>query len=589
MPLLDPLIGAHRLVGNGHTTALVLPDGSIDWWCAPQPDDSPLLWRLLDPSGPCARWVGAEPHGQAPAVAGPAIRTTVRVDGVLVQLLDAVVRVDGWLVLGRFARAVDVGVTITHDVGVGLGGFESGPAAGDRPGWRVTESGAEARPEGRRVVVSGTGPTVVEHGVVRATVDVVADRWGGLLLAVNEGEGEADPPDPEAVAVQAEAELRAHDDNLMSCEVPERLGDVCVDALAVVTACTCEDTGAIIAAPTTSLPEVVGGDRQFDYRYCWLRDSAQAVSVASQLGRYEDAHRLFDFLADLGPRRLLESPVFTVRGGEVPAERELTTVAGWRGSRPVRVGNGASGQVQHDVLGIVVEAITALEELSASVRSDHLAIVAAFADRALEAPAATNGIWELREPAQVVSADIGRWVALDRAAALGRRHRRLRWARRSHRWCEVRDAVRATVLGALRPDGGLPRAYDDETETHDASALLAVIYGMIPPDDPRAHALVDATLRALGEGPFVRRYAGADDGFAAGEGAFVPCGWWAVSALAVLGRKDEAYERARRIREVLPGLQSEEFNVATGEALGNVPLVWAHTEAARAVILLDRA
>lgn len=585
MPLVDPPIAAHRLIGNGRATALVLPDGSIDWWCAPEPDDAPLLWRLLDPSGPCARWSDADSSGQAPPVAGPAVRTTVSVDGVLVQLLDALVRVEGWIVLGRFARAVDVGTTLTHEVGVGIGGFETDDAADDTPWWRVTGDVAEARPEDRRVVVKGTGPTAVIDGVARTTVDVVADRWQGLVLVVGDG----DAPDPCAVAGQAEAELRAYDDDLTTCEFPERLGDVCMDALAVVIACTCSGSGAIIAAPTTSLPEVIGGDRQFDYRYCWLRDSAQAVSVSSQLGRHEAARRLFDFLGELGPQRLLESPVFTVRGGDVPEERELSTVSGWRGSRPARVGNDASGQVQHDVLGIVVEAITAFEELGDGLRPAHLSIVAAFADRALEAPDATNGIWEFRQPAQLVSADIGRWVALDRAVALARRHRRVRWARRARHWSRVRDEVRTKVLGALRPDGSLPRAYDDEPDVHDASALLAVIYGLIEPEDPRAHRLVDATLRTLGEGVFVRRYRGVDDGFAPGEGAFVPCSWWAVSALAILGRQEEALDRARAIREVLPGIQPEEVDVATGEGRGNVPLVWSHTEAARAAILVDRA
>jgi GH15 family glucan-1,4-alpha-glucosidase len=298
---------------------------------------------------------------------------------------------------------------------------------------------------------------------------------------------------------------------------------------------------------------------------------------------------MFDFMARLGPRRLLESPVFTAEGGDVPIERTIAEVSGWRGSRPVRVGNDASGQVQHDVLGIVVEAVTAFDELGAGLRRAHLAIVRAFADRAVPEPGATNGIWELRQPGRVVSADIGRWVALDRAAALAGRHRRWRWSVRARRWRRTRDKVRTTVVSALRPDGSLPHAYDDGPTTHDASALLAIVYGLLEPNDPRAHALVDATLRGLSDGPFLRRYVGVDDGFAPGEGAFLPSSWWAVSALSILGRKDEALARAEAMRSALPGIQPEEFDVASGTGLGNAPLVWAHTEAARAVILLDRA
>lgn len=581
--MFDPPIAAHRLLGDGRAVALVLPDGSVDWWCAPEPDDGPLLWRLLDAAGPAACWSGVLAAGRAAAVAGPALRTTVSSDGVLVQLLDALVRIDGLLALGRFARSVDVDVALTHEVGIGLGGF--GASGEQRPGWHDDGEVIELSAEGRRVVLRGSAPTTVMGGVARTVVEVVADQWRGVVVGVGDG----DLPDPSIVAEQAEAELRAHDDELAMCQLPSRLDDVCVDALSVLTACTSERTGAIIASPTTSLPEVVGGDRQFDYRYCWLRDSAQAVSVASQLGRHDAARRMFDFMAGLGPKRLLRSPVFTVRGTAVPEERQIDSVAGWGASRPVRVGNDASGQVQHDVLGIVVEAVTAFEESGDGLRAADLSIVAAFADRARQVPGATNGIWELREPVQVVSADIGRWVALDRAVALAHRHRRFRWARRARRWATTRDEVVAQVLGALRPDGSLPQAYDDAGETHDASALLAVIYGLIPPEDPRAHALVDATLDALGQGAFVRRYAGVDDGFAPGEGAFVPCSWWAVSALAVLGRKDEAWARACAIRAALPGIQPEQIEVATGEGLGNVPLVWSHTEAARAAILLERA
>jgi len=581
----DPPIAAHRLVGTGRSTALVLPDGSVDWWCGSEPDGPPLLWRLLDPAGPGARWVGAVPVGQSRAVAGPAVRTTVAVDGALVQLLDALVDADGSTVMGRFVRAVDAPVVVVHEIGPGLGGFETDAAGTGRGAWSAEGDTLVVDADGMSVSLRGSGTSSMVDGFVRTDVRAVADRWQGVVVAVGGG---ALPP-IEDVAARAELALRAHDDDLATCVLPAQLGEVCLDALAVLAACTCEGTGAILAAPTTSLPEVVGGDRQFDYRYCWLRDSAQAVSVASQLGRHQAARRMFDFMARLGADRLLESPVFTVRGGDVPAEREVVGVAGWGGSRPVRVGNDAAGQVQHDVLGIVVEAVAAFDELGDGLRSRHLAIVKAFADRAVERPGATNGIWELRNPVRVVSADIGRWIALDRAVALARRHRRLRWARRTNRWRRARDQVRTEVLAALRPDGSLPQAYGDGPDVHDASALLAVIYGLLERTDPRAGALVDATLRVLSEGSFIRRYVGVDDGFAPGEGAFVPCSWWAVSALAIIGRTDEAIDRARRMRAVLPGIQPEQVDVTTGAGLGNAPLVWAHTEAARAAILIDRA
>lgn len=600
----DPPIESHRLLGDGRSTALVLPDGSIDWWCAPEPDSSPLLWRLLDPGGPAAYWVGATPSGLGRSVAGPGLRTTVEVDGVLVQLLDGLVDVAGTVVLARLARSVDQATTLTHELGVGIGGFgaprpaQDGGEGGHRkgwgrgrrsdataPSWTSTGSSPTARVGGQTVTLSGTGESTVDGGIVRTTIEVTPHPWSGIVVSPA---GQA-AIEIEAIAAQIErVELDAIE-AITTCQLPDALSDVAVDALAVLTACTCAGSGAIIASPTTSLPEVIGGDRQFDYRYCWLRDSAQAVSVAAQLGKHGSARELFSFLSNQGADRLLESPLFDVRGGDIPEERELDRVSGWHGSRPVRVGNDAAGQIQHDVLGIVMESITAFDELGDGLRRTDLGIVRAFADRALQQPDASNGIWELRTPTMVVSADIGRWLALDRAVALARRHRRVRWARRHRRWARVRDRVGNDVLAALRADGGLPRAYGEGDETHDASALLAVIYGLLDPHDPRANALVDATISALADGPFLRRYAGVDDGFAPGEGAFIPASWWAVSALAIVGRKDEARQRADAMREVLPGIQPEEVDVASGTGRGNVPLVWSHTEAARAAILLDRA
>lgn len=582
-PVVDPPIADHRLLGNGHSTALVLPDGSIDWWCAPVVDSPPLLWRLLDPAGPIATWVGAQPSGSGRAVAGHGLRTTVSVDGVLVQLLDGVVAVPGGAALGRFVRAVDRPVSLVHHLGVGIAGFDA-TSGQTRPEWSLVDGTATAIVDGQPVMTTAEDVDL-SGGVLRVRIDAVPDRWRGLVIAV----GADTEPDPDLIASAIESAMTVEADAIQTCRLPNVLTDVTVDALSVLGACTHVESGAVIASPTTSLPEVIGGDRQFDYRYCWLRDSAQAVSVAAQLGKHGAARELFDFLSDLGPDRLLESPLFTVRGDDVPAEQTMTGVAGWQGSRPVRVGNDAAGQVQHDVLGIVMESITAFDELGDDLTRRDLAIVDAFAERAMVEPGPTSGIWELREPVMVVSADIGRWVALDRAAALAGRHRRLRWVLRSQRWTARAAAVRAQVLDAQRPDGGLPRAYDDDDETHDASALLVVIYGLLTADDSRAHTLVDATLGALSDGPFLRRYCGVDDGFAPGEGAFLPCSWWAVSALAVLGRKDEAQARADAMLAVLPGIQPEEVDVATGVGLGNVPLVWAHTEAARAAVLLDRA
>lgn len=523
--------------------------------------------------------MGATAASTSDDVAGPGLRSTVRVDGRDVELLDGLLRPTTGAVLVRLARAVGAPVAIVHEVA--LGGFE-GPAATWTASTETDGGPVEGRQAGHRVAVAGDGDAVVDGAVVRTVLHAVAHEWRGVLVALDEPGIPSVPDAAESVL----AAITSADEFAATCRLPDHRPELGERALAVLTACTAAATGAVVASPTTSLPEVVGGDRQFDYRYCWHRDSAQAVAVASMLGEHAAAAELLRFLSDLGPARLLASPVYDVRGGAVPAERDLVGLAGWRGSRPVRVGNGAAGQVQHDVLGLVMEAIAAFAAEGDGLRRGDWAIVRAFADRALEEPGPSNGIWELRRPAQLVSADIGRWLALDRAVRLAARGRRRWWARR-RRWAAAATVARERVAGALRADGGLPHAYGDDH--HDASGLLAVIYGLLDPSDPRASRLVDATIDALGDGPVLRRYdAGVDDGFSPGEGAFVPCSWWAVSALAVVGRHREAVERADAICALLGPLQAEEVDPRTGAALGNLPLVWSHTEAARAMVLLDR-
>ncbi|MFN2451865.1 MAG: hypothetical protein ABR541_05895, partial [Candidatus Dormibacteria bacterium] len=184
------------------------------------------------------------------------------------------------------------------------------------------------------------------------------------------------------------------------------------------------------------------------------------------------------------------------------------------------------------------------------------------------------------------SADIGRWLALDRAIWIGRIWRP--WSRRGP-WLRARARLRDRVLSALADDGSLPQTYDGEP-TADASGLMAVVFGLLRGDDPRAARLVDATMRQLDSGPCLYRYLPReDDGFHGLEATFLPAAFWLVSALAQVGRLDEAVARMGALDDLLPPLMAEEYDVAGGRSLGNVPLVWSHMEATRALYILDAA
>jgi hypothetical protein len=547
---LPPPIGAHRLLGGGRSTALVRPDGEVDWWCAPEPDSPPVLWSLLDPDGPAARWSGARPASMAPVPAGPTATTGLRIDRRAVEVHDGLVRQDGATALVRLVRA-DTPVEVVHEVG------------------RRAFPGAATE-----VQVVG-GETVVDGEVLRTRL-LASTTWTGLAVVVGDA-GQLDLDDLVGLIDELEAG-RDRSRQLLPKWHPERVSD----AIAVFDACT-HPTGAILASATTSLPEVVGGDRQFDYRYTWLRDASLAASVAAQVGDRREADRHLAFLRELDD--VLAAPLFDARGEPVPDERDVEGVAGWGGSQPVRVGNGAKDQVQFDALGFVVEAML----VCARVLGDETSwpAVRRIADRAADGDGPSSGIWELREPVDLLSADIGRWLALECAVRLSRR--RPPWTA-PRRWRRARRAVRQRVLGAIRADGSLPQRHDRPDGGGDASALLLVVCRLIRPRSARARRLVDVTFEELGAGPFLYRYEpDGRDGFDPGEGAFVPASWWAVSALAITGRVAEAQDRADQLCATLPPLLPEEWSVDGGYALGNIPLVWSHAECARALNLLDEA
>lgn len=565
-----PELDAHRLLGDGTMAALLRPDSTIDWWCGPAFDDEPLLWSLLDPGGAFARYSNAVPIEVPRRAAGPLLETLVRIDGHAIDLRDGLLVLDGTPALVRLARCDDTSLDLEHELS--LGGFERLA----RSRWDGTV--AQFGPFEVHVTSNGAAhPSPSDASVLVSRMQAPAGSWASLVISL--GAPVTHRPDA-LLEVLLDAERR-RDADLDQAHLPAPHRDRCADALAVLAACTYEPTGAPVAAPTTSLPEAPGADRQFDYRASWLRDSSLALAIAAELRADRLAHPYVQFLRTIGPDALLDAPVRTIRGGDVPAERIVPGIAGWLGSTPIRVGNDAAGQVQYDALGFVVDALAAAHRHTRRLRSTDRRMVRTIADACCDEPhQPSSGIWELREPADLVCADIGRWTALDRAIRI-EGHRRPRHARR---WRRARRAARWRMLDALTPDGFLPQTYGGTTP--DASGLLLVILGVLRPGDPRADRLVDRTTADLGTGAFLHRYPpGPDDGFDGFEGAFVPVSWWRVTALAQLGRIDDADRIANDLCATLPQLLPEEWR--HGRATGNTPLLWSHMETARALTALD--
>jgi len=354
-------------------------------------------------------------------------------------------------------------------------------------------------------------------------------------------------------------------------------------------------TGATVAAPTTSLPERPGGERNWDYRYCWLRDSAFTIFGLLRLGYMEEAGRYMDWLdarcAEAEPGEPLQI-VFGIDGRKDLTEEVLPHLEGYRGSRPVRIGNGAAGQLQLDVYGEILDAVYIYNKDGVPISYDLWARLRSLLDWLAdnwEQP--DEGIWEVRGGRRdFVYSRVMCWVAFDRALRV--QHQRGLPADRA-RWRAERDRIFEEVMerGWSEQRGAFVQHYD--ANVLDASALLMPLVHFLGPTDPRFIGTLDAICTDLVSDSLVHRYdpvAGADDGVPGGEGTFSLCSFWYVEALTRAGRLDEArivFEKMLSYGNHL-GLYSEEIG-SSGEALGNFPQAFTHLGLISAAYDLDRA
>jgi GH15 family glucan-1,4-alpha-glucosidase len=353
-------------------------------------------------------------------------------------------------------------------------------------------------------------------------------------------------------------------------------------------------TGATVAALTTSLPETPGGERNWDYRYTWMRDTTFTLQALHFLNLDWEADEFMQFVADLEPN---DDGALQIMYG-IDGRRDLTEstrddLSGYAGARPVRIGNGAFDQRQNDVFGAVLDSILLHSRRSQRLPRRLWALVEAQA-RCAEAVwrEPDQGIWEARgKPQHYVSSKLMCWVALDRAAKLAE----IRGdARLTTGWRATADDIKDDILTNGLTDGGVLRQHY-QTDSLDASTLLAAMFGFLPPDDDRLHASVLAIADQLTEHGFVLRYRTeeTDDGLSGKEGSFLICSFWLVSALAIVGEEQRARDLMERLLRVASplGLYAEEFDVDTGRHLGNFPQAFSHLaliEAAARIIVAER-
>jgi alpha,alpha-trehalase len=349
-----------------------------------------------------------------------------------------------------------------------------------------------------------------------------------------------------------------------------------------------------VAALTTSLPETPGGERNWDYRYTWIRDTTFTLQALHWLQLDWEADEYMQFVADLEAN---EDGSLQIMYG-IDGRRDLTEstrdeLTGYAGASPVRIGNGAFDQRQNDVYGAVLDSILVHTHHSQRMPRRLWPIVESQAAGAIAAwRKPDQGIWEARgKPRHYVSSKLMGWVALDRAAKLAQ----IRGAPEpAARWRAAADEVHADILEHGVSDRGVLRQHY-ETDSLDASTLLAPLFGFLPHDDPRMRATVDAIADELTDDGFVLRYRTdeTDDGLSGREGSFLICSYWLVSALAVVGETQRARDLMERLLRVASplGLYAEEFDAGTGRHLGNFPQAFSHLaliEAAGRIILAER-
>jgi trehalose 6-phosphate phosphatase len=582
-------IERHTMLGNGRSIALLTPAGKVTWLCHPRPDSPALFAALLGDDSAGYFSVAPERRGDAMPLGQRYRQGTMTVEtrwsGLTVT--DTLQGEEPDTVLLR---------VLSGSVPVKLS-FAPRPEFGQVPA-QLEPVGDELRVFGSNVPMTLVAPGVTwnivddsGHHTAHASVDLAA-AGGTVTLELRLG-GNAGPPTGNTVShvlarqSDAEREWRDWSHSLM---LPRRDRELVQRSALTLRALWYQPTGAIIAAGTSSLPEEMGGVRNWDYRYCWLRDAAMSAQALVKLGSSEEAEGMLAWT-----RRIIEGtaghperlhPLYTVDGYELGAEAVIETLPGYAGSRPVRVGNAANRQVQLDVFGPIADLLAHLADLRGGLDPWHIELMGSMVEavsRRWHEP--DHGIWEARIPPRhhIYSKVMG-WLTVDRALRIGE----LYGVPTEPSWVDLRDTIAEDVLVKGWDDwvGAYTVAYGHQDI--DASSLWIGLSGLLADDDPRFLATVLAVERELRSGPIVYRYRW-DDGLPGHEGGFHICSAWLIEAYLRTGRRADAEELFEQMIACAgpTGLLPEQYDAMTERGLGNHPQAYSHLGLINCALLLD--
>jgi len=591
-------IEEYALIGDRRTAALVGSNGSIDWLCLPGFDSGACFAALLGTNEHGHWQLHAVDEGHSVRAArryvgtSAALETTFTTSTGVVTVTDVMPEGDGQADVVRVVRGVTGTVTMDHE-------------------WLVRTDYGSVRPwvrrrtlHGQRVITAVAGPDMlVLRGprLPKATDGRHTDRfdvnagdelvfittWLPSYVSLNELD------DLDGVLAAVDRTIAGDQEWAERChaDVPHR--DIVLRSLITLRLMTDAQTGGIVAAPTTSLPENFGGVRNWDYRYCWLRDASLTIASLIRAGYVDEADlwRTWLLRAVAGDPQDLQI-MYGADGRRRLPESTLDHLPGYAGSRPVRIGNAAVDQLQHDVLGEVMEALA----LDRAAGGHHDANAWAL-QRALVADLAThwkepdNGLWEIRgEPQQFTHSRVMMWVAFDRAV---RAIEEYGLDGAVEEWREIRDEIREAVLATGYDAERNTFIQHEDTREVDASLLMLPLVGFLPGDDPRILGTIEAVETDLLRDGLVMRYRTDTgiDGLPGDEHPFLACSFWLVSAYAAAGRLDDAdalFDRLVGLANDV-GLLAEEYDPHQERMVGNFPQAFSHLALIHAAFALADA
>ncbi len=581
----------YAIIGDCQTAALVDANGSIDWLCWPDFSSEACFaallggpengnWKIAPVDGRVkGRWKTARRYREHT----PILETTFTRRGGAVRLIDFMPLGGDESTIVRIVEGVRGTVKLRMDLALR---FDYGRTV---PWVTAIPSGVRAIAGPNLAVLHASVPLRGEDLTTIAEFDVREGQRVWFTLTY----GSSYQPDPRPV--MAKRALRETERTWRRWTSRLRFGSRYRDAversLITLKVLTFRPTGGIVAAPTTSLPEAIGGERNWDYRYCWLRDTTFTLLALTNAGYFDEAEAWQDWLL----RALAGSPdqvqiMYGLKGERQLVEWEVGWLPGYENSLPVRVGNAAAGQLQLDIYG---EMLDCFYHAQASMKRHNerdfrvLALLLQHLEEIWKQP--DQGIWEMRGgPQQFTYSKMMAWVAFDRGVLLAEQ---LKYEAPIERWKTIRDAIHEEVCA---------KAFDKRRNTFvqaygskqlDAALLLMPVVGFLPGTDPRVRGTVRAIERELMPDGLVLRYktAKVDDGLPPGEGVFLACSFWMVSSLKAIGRNRDArrlFERLLKLRNGV-GLLAEEYDVNRKRLVGNFPQAFSHIALVNAAFALE--